>query len=121
MGFAVARIDHGYPPAQRRAHQTCLCGTVLFIGAVSDTNWLPNMATDKAGFIRTDTQLDHGLGPSWETLRRRPLPFETSIPGAFAAGDVRLGSMKRVAAAMGEGASAVASVHTRLTLPEVGK
>ena len=41
--------------------------------------------------------------------------------GVFAAGDVRLGSMKRVAAAMGEGAAAVASVHTRLALPDAGK
>ena len=91
-----------------------------FIGAVPDTNWLPSVATDKAGFIRTDAQLDHDVGSSWEALRRRPLPFETCVPGVFAAGDVRLGSMKRVAAAMGEGASAVASVHTKLALPEIG-
>jgi thioredoxin reductase (NADPH) len=96
-------------------------GLFCFIGALPDTMWLPNIATDKAGFIRTDTQLDQDLGPRWDTLRRRPLAFETSIPGVFAAGDVRLGSMKRVAAAMGEGAAAVASVHTRLALPEAGK
>ena len=82
--------------------------------------WLPNIATGKAGFIRTDTQLDHDLGPRWDTLRRSPLPFETSVPGVFAAGDVRLGSMKRVAAAMGEGAAAVASVHAKLALPDAG-
>jgi thioredoxin reductase (NADPH) len=96
-------------------------GLFCFIVALPDTMWLPNIATDKAGFIRTDTQLDHALGPRWDTLRRRPLPFETSIPGVFAAGDVRLGSMKRVAAAMGEGATAVASVHTMLALREAGK
>jgi thioredoxin reductase (NADPH) len=45
-----------------------------------------------------------------------PLPFETSVPGVFAAGDVRHGSMKRVAAAVGEGSSAVRSVHERLAL-----
>ncbi|TDK98165.1 hypothetical protein EUA05_31375 [Mycobacterium paragordonae] len=45
------------------------------------------------------------------TLGRRPLPFETSIPGVFAVGDVRAGSMKRVAAAVGEGASTVRLVH----------
>jgi thioredoxin reductase (NADPH) len=101
---------------------TTLAGAALFcfIGALPDTTWLPDIATDKAGFIRTDTQLDHDLGPRWDALRRRPLPFETSIPGVFAAGDVRLGSMKRVAAAMGEGAAAVASVHTKLALPEAG-
>jgi thioredoxin reductase (NADPH) len=96
-------------------------GLFCFIGALPDTTWLPNIATDKAGFIRTDTQLDHNLGPRWETLGRRPLPFETSVPGVFAAGDVRLGSVKRVAAAMGEGATAVASVHAKLALPEAGK
>ena len=95
-------------------------GLFCFIGALPDTTWLPNIATDKAGFIRTDTQLDHDLGPRWDTLRRRPLPFETSVPGVFAAGDVRLGSMKRVAAAMGEGAAAVASVHAKLALPDAG-
>jgi thioredoxin reductase (NADPH) len=42
---------------------------------------------------------------------RKPLPFETNVPGVFAVGDVRSGSMKRVAAATGEGASAIASVH----------
>ena len=99
---------------------TLACAALFcFIGAAPETNWLPNIATDMAGFIRTDPQLDHVLGPNWETLRRRPLPFETSIPGVFAAGDVRHGSMKRVAAAMGEGASAVAFVHTKLNLPGV--
>ena len=96
-------------------------GLFCFIGALPDTTWLPNIATEKAGFIRTDTQLDDDLGPRWETLGRRPLPFETSIPGVFAVGDVRLGSVKRVAAAMGEGATAVASVHNRLALPEADK
>jgi thioredoxin reductase (NADPH) len=54
------------------------------------------------------------LRGSWSSLGRRPLPFETSIPGVFAAGDVRKGSMKRVAAAVGEGASAVQSVHASI-------
>jgi thioredoxin reductase (NADPH) len=95
-------------------------GLFCFIGALPDTTWLPNIATDKAGFIRTDSQLDHDLEAHWDRLGRRPLPLETSIPGVFAAGDVRLGSMKRVAAAMGEGATAVASVHARLALPDAG-
>jgi thioredoxin reductase (NADPH) len=47
-------------------------------------------------------------------LARGPLPFETSIPGVFAAGDVRLGSMKRVTAAVGGGASALRSVHAAI-------
>jgi thioredoxin reductase (NADPH) len=85
-----------------------------FIGALPETNWLPNLSTDEDGFIHTDTQIANDLGPQWESLARRPLPFETSIPRVFAVGDVRQGSMKRIAAAVGEGASAVAPVHTAL-------
>ena len=55
-----------------------------------------------------------GDDTAWAALGRRPLAFETSIPRVFAAGDVRHGSMKRIAAAVGEGASAVASVHRAL-------
>jgi thioredoxin reductase (NADPH) len=87
-----------------------------FIGALPDTSWLPQIHTDEHGFICTVTQIDDDdLGPQCKS--RRPLPFETSIPGVFAVGDARKGSMKRVAAAIGEGASAVASVHTVLNLP----
>jgi thioredoxin reductase (NADPH) len=70
---------------------------------------------DHNGFIRTDVQLDPtSLGPTWTVLERTPLPFETNVPAVFAAGDVRRGSMKRVAAAVGEGASAVRSIHTAI-------
>jgi hypothetical protein len=54
------------------------------------------------------------LAERWEALGRRPLPFETSYPGLFAVGDVRAGSIKRVAAAVGEGSAAVRSVHEYL-------
>jgi thioredoxin reductase (NADPH) len=57
---------------------------------------------------------ENSLGTDWAVGRHKPLPFETSIPGIFAVGDLRHGSMKRVAAAVGEGASAVASTHTAL-------
>jgi thioredoxin reductase (NADPH) len=83
-----------------------------FIGAEPATGCFTGIATEDDGFIRTDVQLSSGdLGPAWASLGRRPLPFETSVPGVFAVGDVRSGSMKRVAAATGEGASAIASVH----------
>jgi thioredoxin reductase (NADPH) len=90
-------------------------GLFCFIGAVPATDWLTEVALDADGFIRTDVDLlpEH-LGEMWEVLGRRPLPFETSIPAVFAAGDARLGSMKRVAAAVGEGASAVRSVHAAI-------
>ena len=87
-------------------------GLFCFIGAEPATSWLTGVATEDDGFVRTDVQLADGdLGPAWAAIGRRPLPFETSIPGVFAVGDVRSGSMKRVAAATGEGASAIASVH----------
>ena len=95
---------------------SCVCdGLFCFIGAAPETAWLSSLATDAHGFLRTDAQLaPEDLGPGWETLGRRPLPFESSVPGVFAAGDVRSGSMKRVAAAVGEGASAVRSVHAAI-------
>ena len=94
----------------------CACnGLFCFIGAEPATGWLSGVILDPAGFLPTDTQLDpDDLGPQWAELGRDPLPYETSLPGVFAAGDVRLGSMKRVAAAVGEGASAVRSVHQAL-------
>ena len=68
------------------------------------------MLLDEDGFVLTDRQLP--VGEVNGSAGR--LPFETSSPGVFAAGDVRRGSMKRVAAAVGEGSSAVRSVHERL-------
>jgi thioredoxin reductase (NADPH) len=92
-------------------------GLFCFIGAEPATSWLTAIATEDDGFIRTDVQLTaDDLGPAWADLGRRPLPFETSVPGVFAVGDVRSGSMKRVAAATGEGASAIASVHKAIGL-----
>jgi len=91
-------------------------GLFCFIGAEPATSWLTGIATEDNGFIRTDVQLNNtDLGPAWADLRRTPLPFETNVPGVFAVGDVRSGSMKRVAAATGEGASAIASVHKAIS------
>jgi thioredoxin reductase (NADPH) len=88
-------------------------GLFCFIGAEPATDWIAQLDRDEDGFVRTGTDV-RTLGPMWEGLRRAPLPFETSLPRVFAAGDVRRGSMKRVAAAVGEGSSAVASVHRAL-------
>src|SRR6202012_1234397 len=97
--------------AETSEAQAC-SGLFCFIGAEPAASWLTGIAVGDDGFIRTDVQLtDDDLGPAWASLGRRPLPFETSIPGVFAVGDVHSGSMKRVAAATGEGASAIASVH----------
>jgi thioredoxin reductase (NADPH) len=87
-------------------------GLFCFIGAEPATAWLDGVALDEDGFVLTGHHLaHHRLDGAFDLLGRRPLPFETGIPGVFAAGDVRHGSMKRVAAAVGEGASAVHSVH----------
>jgi thioredoxin reductase (NADPH) len=87
-----------------------------FIGADPATGWLSGCAAlDEGGFVLTDRSLgEDNLAGQWEALGRRPLPFETSHPGLFAAGDVRAGSTKRVAAAVGEGSAAVRSVHEYL-------
>ena len=96
-------------------HDAACTGLFCFIGAVPATDWLTGLALDEDGFIRTDLQLvDADLPEYWTDLGRRPLPFETNVPAVFAAGDVRSGSMKRVAAAVGEGSSAVRSVHAAL-------
>jgi thioredoxin reductase (NADPH) len=94
----------------------CGCnGLFCFIGAEPATDWLSGVHLDPAGFIPTDLQLQPSdLDARYAALGRDPLPFETSVPGVFAVGDVRLASMKRVAAAVGEGASAVRSVHQAL-------
>jgi len=100
--------------AGEQHEQACL-GLFCFIGAEPATSWLTGVALDEHGFVRTDVQLTSDeLGETWSALGRGPLPFETSVPGVFAVGDVRHGSMKRVAAAVGEGASAVRSVHTAI-------
>jgi thioredoxin reductase (NADPH) len=91
-----------------------------FIGAVPATDWLSGcLQTDERGFVRTDRDLV-GIDRSeqWTALGRAPLPYETSQPGVFAVGDVRSGSTKRVAAAVGEGSTAVRSVHDHLSLRE---
>ena len=89
-------------------------GLFCFIGADPATTWLPELDRDADGFLRTGTDIAAQSLAQWQRLGREPLPFETSVPRVFAAGDVRRGSMKRVAAAVGEGSSAVASVHRAL-------
>jgi thioredoxin reductase (NADPH) len=88
-------------------------GLFSFIGADPSSSWLCGCAAlDEDGFVLTDRALrPEDLGERWETIGRRPLPFETSHPGLFAVGDVRSGSTKRVAAAVGEGSAAVRAVH----------
>jgi thioredoxin reductase (NADPH) len=91
-------------------------GLFVLIGADPGTEWLPDeIARDEQGFLLTGSDLiaDHG----WP-LERSPGLLETSMPGVFAAGDVRHGSVKRVASAVGEGSIAIQLVHGLLTADE---
>ncbi|HEV7863549.1 MAG TPA: FAD-dependent oxidoreductase [Acidimicrobiia bacterium] len=92
-------------------------GLFSFIGASPNSGWLSECAAlDPKGFVRTDRALEAAdLGLGWEALGREPFPFETSQPGLFAVGDLRSGSMKRVASAVGEGSAAIRSVHEHLS------
>ncbi len=86
----------------------------VFIGASPHTDWLGTaVARDDRGFVLTGQDVLALDAHRWP-LGRTPLPLETSLPGVFAAGDVRLESMKRVASAVGEGAMAVYLVHRYL-------
>jgi thioredoxin reductase (NADPH) len=88
-----------------------------FIGAEPNSEWLDGVAVDEHGFVLTDRALDADeLDEAWRAMGRRPLPYETSWPGLFAVGDLRSGSTKRVAAAVGEGSAAIRSVHEHLAL-----
>jgi len=87
----------------------------VFIGASPRTDWLGSaVVRDEKGFVITGQDLlTAPKAQSW-TLSRAPFALETSVPGVFAAGDVRLDSMKRVASAVGEGAMSVYLVHRYL-------
>jgi thioredoxin reductase (NADPH) len=84
----------------------------ILIGAQPRTEWLGQaLARDRWGFIFTGSDLSTSTR---RPARRPPLPLETSLPGVFAAGDVRRGSVKRVASAVGEGAATIPLVHRHL-------
>lgn len=85
-----------------------ICHVFLFLGAEPNTAWLGDcVALDDRHFVLTGPQIPDGQWP----LARLPHPLETSKPGVFAVGDVRSGSVKRVAAAVGEGSAAIQSLH----------
>jgi thioredoxin reductase (NADPH) len=87
----------------------------VYIGASPRTDWLgSSVARDARGFVLTGQDLLASSSTTPWPLARAPYALETSVPGVFAAGDVRLDSMKRVASAVGEGAMAIYLVHRYL-------
>ena len=89
----------------------------VFIGAEANTGWLEGtVELDERGFVLTGRELDGSAleEGAWQERSREPFLLETSLPGVFAAGDVRSGSIKRCASAVGEGAMAVRLVHQYL-------
>ena len=91
-------------------------GIFIFIGADAETSWLPReVALDDNGYVLTGAEV--AANGDW-ALERDPYLLETSVPGIFAAGDVRYGPVKRVAAAVGEGSMAIAFVRQYLAETE---
>jgi thioredoxin reductase (NADPH) len=89
----------------------------FFIGAQANSGWLQGtVELDERGFVLTGRELDYSALEEdyWRERSREPFLLETSLPGVFAAGDVRSGSIKRCASAVGEGAMAVRLVHQYL-------
>jgi thioredoxin reductase (NADPH) len=90
----------------------------VLIGAEPRTHWLPaSIVRDRWGFVVTGTDLlAGGHRPENWSLQRPPMALESSLPGIFAVGDVRRGSVKRVASAVGEGSVAIRLIHDYLTI-----
>lgn len=105
----TTRLPNAEPTTQTR-HAGAL---FLLIGATAKTHWLPpTLERDAKGYLCTGRDLT-----TWP-LTREPFPLETSIPGIFCAGDVRHGSIKRVASGVGEGSMSIAFIHEYLALNE---
>jgi thioredoxin reductase (NADPH) len=105
-----------------RAETVPAAALFVLIGAEPRTGWLPDeIVRDRRDYVVTGTDLlKGGRAPRGWSLRRYPLPMETSLPGVFAAGDVRHGSVKRVASAVGAGAIAIQSVHEHFVKAKLG-
>ncbi|HXW01673.1 MAG TPA: FAD-dependent oxidoreductase [Anaerolineae bacterium] len=118
-GHGTRRLEHlvlqTTPPGETRTVPAA--ALFIYIGVQPHTSWLPpTISRDKQGFILTGTDLtkDGRLPETWH-LARAPLLLETSMPGVFAVGDVRHGSVKRVASAVGAGSIAIQYIHEYLS------
>ncbi|WP_328460235.1 FAD-dependent oxidoreductase [Streptomyces sp. NBC_00448] len=111
------RVESLIVEDNRTREQQVLAARALFvfIGARPATSWLADAVTlDRRGFIPTGQDVVQVAADLWNRLARTPLALETGLPGVFAVGDVRSGSVKRVASAVGEGAMAVRLAHEHL-------
>jgi thioredoxin reductase (NADPH) len=101
----------------RETRSVAAAALFVLIGAQPHTGWLPeSIQCDRHGFVLTgDDVIPAGTAAAGGGKPRPPLPLETTLPGVFAAGDVRHGSVKRVASAVGEGGISIRSVHQYLT------
>jgi thioredoxin reductase (NADPH) len=98
------------PDGEQTVHAT---GLFIFIGAEPKTDWLPpSVLKDERGFVLSGNDLKRctQFSRQWQ-LQRDPYLLESSVPGIFVAGDVRHGSVKRAASAVGEGSIAVQFIH----------
>ena len=112
MARGVERLDRDIAAGGAEPRRVQTPAVFSFIGATPRTDWLAGeIERDSKGFVRTGAGL--AKSPEWKAARA-PYLLETSHPGVFAAGDVRSGSVKRVAAAVGEGAQVVSALHAYL-------
>ncbi|MGY1669448.1 FAD-dependent oxidoreductase [Geodermatophilus sp. SYSU D00710] len=113
-GGGGGQLEHLVLRDRRNGEERKVGAAALFlmIGAIPHTEWLPpRIEQDDGGFVLTGGDLSDD---AVRAFGRRPFPLETSIPGVLAAGDVRHGSVKRVASAVGEGSIAIQQVHRLL-------
>ena len=104
-----------------RADQVQASALFALIGGEPRTRWLPGAVQLREGYVLTGREVARdGTGPARWLPDRPPLPLETSMPGVFAAGDVRYQSIKRVASAVGDGATAVRMIHEYLAAELTG-
>jgi thioredoxin reductase (NADPH) len=108
----------------RESDRNRVAATAMFIliGAAPNTDWLrPALRLDESGYVLTGSSLgtDIQYEEPWRSLGRQPFPLETSVPGVFAAGDIRADSLKRVGSAVGDGSLAARLVHGWLEQPRI--
>ena len=127
LGATVTQLDGNghlsavhYQTKAGEANKIATTSLFLFMGADANTSWLRGcVELDKKGFVSTGTAISPAAAGTerWRDTGRAPFPLETSLPGVFAAGDVRSGSVKRCASAVGEGSMAVTFVHACIARP----